>query len=260
MAVELNAILAIAYRDLLKFARDRTRIVGTLVFPFIFIAALGGSMQASFGASLGYDFVTFTLIGVFAQSLFQSAALGIISLIEDRQADFSQEIFVSPISRYSIVMGKVVGESLVALAQGIAILGFGAVLGVRFTAVELLGLAIVAVAICLYAGAFGVVILGNISSQRAAQQIFPFVMLPQFFLAGVFNPIDRLPWYLDALSRISPLRYAVDLARGAYYADRPEYSKIVLAAPGFNLAIIAVLFAVFLVVGTWMFVRNERNR
>ena len=85
-------------------------------------------------------------------------------------------------------------------------------------------------------------------------------MLPQFFLAGVFNPINQLPWYLDALSRISPLRYAVDLARGVYYLDRPEYARVVLAPPLVNMAIMAALFALFLVVGTYLFVRTERNR
>jgi ABC-2 type transport system permease protein len=257
---ELNGLMVIAYRDLLKFARDRARVVASLVFPFIFIAALGGSLQASFGSSLGYDFVAFTLTGVFAQTLFQSAAMGIVSLIEDRQNDFSQEIFVSPISRYTIVLGKIVGESLVALAQGLAILAFGLLLGVRFSVAELAALLPVALAICLFGGAFGVIILANIASQRAANQIFPFILLPQFFLAGVFNPIDRLPWFLDVLSRLSPLRYAVDLARGAYYFDRPEYAKVVLASPALNLAIMAGLFALFLVVGTYLFVRNERNR
>src|SRR5207248_592902 len=101
---------------------------------------------------------------------------------------------------------------------------------------------------------------GNIGSQRAAQQIFPFVMLPQYFLAGVFNPIQRLPWYLDALSRISPLRYAVDLTRGVYYLDRPEYGRVVLASPLFNTAVMVAAFAVAMVLGTYLFVRNERNR
>jgi ABC-2 type transport system permease protein len=257
---ELNGMLVIAYRDLLKFTRDRSRVVASLVFPFIFIGALGGSLQSSFGSSLGYDFVAYILTGVFAQTLFQSSAMGIMSLIEDRQNDFSQEIFVSPISRYSIVLGKIAGESLVALAQGGAILLFGLVLGLRFTGAELVALLPVALIICLFSGAFGVMMLANISSQRAANQIFPFIMLPQFFLAGIFNPIDQLPWYLDVLSRLSPLRYAVDLARGAYYIDRPEHARVVLASPLVNLAIMAGLFAVFLSFGTYLFVRNERNR
>jgi ABC-2 type transport system permease protein len=62
------------------------------------------------------------------------------------------------------------------------------------------------------------------------------------------------------LSRISPLRYAVDLTRGVFYAGAPEYDRTVLASPAFNVAVMAAMFAAFLVIGTWMFARGERNR
>jgi ABC-type transport system involved in multi-copper enzyme maturation permease subunit len=102
-----------------------------------------------------------------------STAQGVISLIEDRENDFSQEIFVSPISRYAIVFDKIL---------------------------------------------------------------------------------------LDILSKISPLRYAVDLTRGIFYAGQPEYAQTVLQSPWFNLLLITALFAVFLALGTFLFVRGERNR
>src|SRR3990167_5967693 len=102
---EFNAILTIALRDFTKFLRDRTRIVFSFVFPLIFIGVLGSSLQANIGESLGYNFLFFTVIGVLGQTLFQSTASGIISLVEDRENDFSQEMFVSPISRYSIIIG-----------------------------------------------------------------------------------------------------------------------------------------------------------
>lgn len=85
-------------------------------------------------------------------------------------------------------------------------------------------------------------------------------MLPQFFLAGVFNPIRVLPWYLDILSRISPMRYAVDLTRGIFYAGQADYPDIVLQAPMLNLGIMIAAFLIFLVIGTYLFVRSERNR
>jgi ABC-2 type transport system permease protein len=257
---ELNAVLVIAYRDFLKLVRDPVRIVSSLVFPIVIVAALGGSLQANLGASLGYDFVAFTLTGVLAQTLFQSAAFGIISLIEDRENDFSQEMMVAPISRYSIIAGKIVGESCVALAQGVGIILFGLLVGVSVSPAQLLALFPVLVFVALLGGSFGVILVANLSSQRAANQLFPFLFLPQFFLAGVFNPIRVLPWWLDVLSRVSPLRYAVDLTRGVFYADAPEYSRTVIASPAFNAAVMAAMFAVFLVVGTWTFARGERNR
>lgn len=260
MKNNLNAIIALAYRDLLKFLRDRPRLISTFIFPFIIIIAMGGSLQASFGEDLGFNFMTFIFTGVFAQTLFLSATMGIVSLIDDRENDFSQEIFVSPISRYAIILGKILGESLVALAQGVGIILLGLVVGVPISAGQIGLLFIVGLAVCLFGGTFGLIIVSNLKSRRSADQIFNFVMLPQYFLAGVFAPIKKLPIYLDVLSRAAPLRYAVDLTRDLFYAGKSEYANVILAGPIFNLAVMVGLFAAFLVVGTFMFVRNETNR
>ncbi|HVH65356.1 MAG TPA: ABC transporter permease [Candidatus Acidoferrum sp.] len=257
---ELGPIMAIAQRDLMKLLRDRPRLITTLAFPLLLIGVLGGSLQANLGRNVGFNFLAFTFTGVFGQTLFQTTAQGIMSLIGDREMDFSQEMFVSPISRYSIIVGKILGESLVALPQAAAILAFAFVVGIRASAAQIGGLVVAGLLICLLGGAFGVLVLSNLSSQQMAGQIFTFVMLPQFFLAGIFNPIKVLPPYLDILSRIAPMRYAVDLARGAFYAGHPEFSKTVLDSPIVDLAVMAAMFAVFLVVGTALFVRNERNR
>lgn len=257
---EIYAIQTMAYRDMMKLLRDPARLISTFIFPLLFILILGGSMQSNLGPGLGYDFMAYVFTGVLAQTLFQSASMGVISLIDDRENDFSQEIFVSPISRYTIILGKIAGETLVALTQGVGILFFGLLAGVTFTFVQIIGLLWVGIVICLFGAAFGVVVLSNLSSRRSADQIFPFIMLPQFFLAGVFNPIKILPWYLDFLSKISPMRYAVDLARGVFYSGELDYSKVVLQSPAINLVLMSIGFLVFLVIGTYLFVRQERNR
>ena len=256
----LNAVLVISYRDLVKFLRDPARWFWSFIFPLLFIGIFGETMRANLGAGAGYDFLTFTFTGVLAMTLFMSAAEGVLSLLEDRENDFSQEMFVSPISRYAIVFGKIAGESLVALPQGIAIVIFGLVIGVPISAPQLIGLAVVSIAASLFGGAFGVILMASFNSRRAASQIVPFIMMPQYFLAGVFTPIRVLPWYLDILSRLSPMRYAVDLTRGIFYSGQPEYAKVVLQAPIANMAVIGVAFAACLVVGTFLFVRRERNR
>lgn len=183
---QANAITAIAYRDLLKLLRDPARMVSTFIFPFIFIAVLGGSMQAALGEAVGFNLLTATFTGVLA---------------------------MMP----------------------------------------------VAVVICLFGGAFGVIILANLKRHRAANQIFPFVMLHQLLIAGVIAHAINLPPYLEIISRIAPLRYAVDLLRGVFYEGTPEYDRVVLDPPGFNLAVMAAMFAGFLALGTWLFVSGERN-
>jgi ABC-2 type transport system permease protein len=226
----------------------------------IFIGILGNSLQANLGNVAGYNILVFTFTGVLAQTVYQSTALGVISLMEDRENDFSQEIFVSPISRYSIIFGKILGETFVALPQGLAIIAFAFVIGVPLSWFQVGGLLLVGFVTCLYGGAFGVMMLSLASNRRAAEQIFPFLLLPQFFTAGIFAPIKVLPFYLEILSRISPLRYAVDLTRGIYYLGQPEYNSVVLTTPLENIVILGGTFALFMVIGTFLFVRSERNR
>jgi ABC-2 type transport system permease protein len=257
---ELNAVLAIAHRDLTKLLRDRGRMVGDLAFPVLFVALLGPALQAGFGSPGGLNLQTYVFTGVLAQSVWQSAAAGVISLIADRENDFSQEIFVSPISRYSIVIGKIVGESLVAFPQALAILVLGALIGVPLSIPAVLGLIPVIFLVAVFGGAFGILVVANLSSQRAANQVFTFLLLPQFFLAGVFNPIQNLPWWLDALSRISPLRYAVDTIRNVYYGFLPTEAPAVVASLAVDLAVLGAMLAVFVTIGTAIFVRAERNR
>lgn len=257
---QLNAILAIAYRDFRKFAKDRGRIMATFLFPIIFIGILGTSLQTSFGQFSGFNFLTFVFTGIFAQTIFQSAASGIISLIEDRETDFSQEMFISPISRYSIIVGKIIGESSIAITQGIGIILFGFIIGINLTLPQLISLLPVAIVIAIFGGAFGLLVLSNLSSQRLANQIFPFIIFPQFFLSGVFSPVKDLPSYLLILSRIAPMTYAVDFVRSIFYIGQPEYSKVVLYNPLLDLLVIGIIFIAFIIVGTYLFVRNEKNR
>lgn len=254
---EASAILALAHRDFIKLLRDRQRMLADFAFPLIFIGILGTSLQAGFGGNASINLLDYVFTGVLAQTVWQSSALGLISLLADREQDFSQEIFVSPISRYSIILGKILGESLVALPQALAIIAFGFILQIHMGPDQLARMALAIGVIALFGGAFGVIVLANLSSQRAANQIFPFVLLPQFFLAGIFNPIQNLPLPLELLSKIAPMRYAVDLVRDAFYGSD---SAVVLTSAATNLAIIGGLFLVFMVVGTFLFVRAERNR
>lgn len=257
---ELSAVAAIAHRDFVKLLRDRLRLFSELAFPLILIVLLGPALQSGFGAPGGFDLTAYVFTGVLAQTIWQSAALGLISLIADREEDFSQEIFVSPVSRYSIVAGKIIGESLVALPTGLGILVVGILIGVPLSPAVMVALIPVSLAVAVYGGAFGLLILANISSQRTANQIFPFVMLPQFFLAGVFNPIHDLPAPLAVLSALSPMRYAVEVTRNVFYGlqgdvPAPEANPFEL-----NVVVIVASFLAFLAIGTVLFVRAERNR
>jgi ABC-2 type transport system permease protein len=123
-----------------------------------------------------------------------------------------------------------------------------------------LGLMFAAVFACLFGGAFGTIVMANLGNMRAASQIFPFILFPQLFLSGVFSPIKDAPPILYWIASVMPLTYVVDLTRSLFYAGTPEYDKVVLHDPFTNLVIICGGFIIMLVIGTWLFVRNERNR
>ncbi len=257
---ELSAIAAIAARDLFKFLRDRNRVIGSFLFPFLIVVLLGGTAQLNLGKSVGFNFISFTFTGALGMTIFQSSVQGIASLLDDRQNDFAQAIFVSPVSRYTIVFGKLLGEMMVALAQAVPLVILALALRVSISPTQLALMLPVALISCLLGGSFGLVAMSLINSQQAANQIFNFLLLPQLFLAGVFTPITTLPWYLAALSLLSPMRYVVDLFRDVLYAGQPAYHTVVLLGPATNLLAMGLMFVVFMAIGTTLFVRRETNR
>ena len=257
---EINALAATATRDILKFLHDRTRLIGSFLFPFLLLFLLGPTAQLNLGKAVGFDYIGFTFTGVLGMTVFQSSVQGIASLLDDRQNDFAQELFVSPISRYTIVFGKIVGETLVALTQVIPLVVFALLLHVPISPAQVTLMVPVALVSCLLGGSFGLVAMSVINTQQAANQIFNFLLLPQLFLAGVFTPITVLPWYLELLSRLSPLRYVVDLFRDVMYAGQPAYHEVVLLDPLTNLLVMGLMFTVFMLAGTALFTRRETNR
>lgn len=257
---ELSGLAIIAQRDVIKLLRDRPRLAVNLAFPVLLIGGLGSILQPTVGRVTGLDAVTLAFTGVLAASLFQSAAAGMISIVEDRENDFSRELFVTPVSRLTLIAGKVAGETLVALCQGIFITLSAVAFGVRMSSGQLAMLLAPALACCLLGGSFGLATIAALPNQRSAMQIFQFLIIPQYVLAGVLVPLQGQPTYLNALGWAMPLRYAVELSRAAFYAGTPGYARVVTAGPVLDVVAIAGLSAVFMTAGALVFDYRERTR
>lgn len=256
----MNALLTIAQRDLTKLLRDRLRLGVNLIFPLTLVVGLGNVLRPTLGKATGLDAVTVAFTGVLAATMFQSTAAGMISLVEDRETDFSRELFVAPVSRFVLVGGKLLGETLVAVTQGTLVVLIALPFGIHVTAA---GLALAAgplVLCCLVGGAFGLATIAALPNQRSAMQIFQFLIIPQYVLGGVLVPVQTLPIYLAAVAAISPLRYGVDLARAAFYAGSSHYRQAVTLGPWIDLAVLAGLVTVLLVAGVALFEYRERAR
>ncbi len=257
---ELSAVAIIAQRDVVKLLRDRPRLAVNLAFPILLIGGLGSVLQPTVGRVTGLNAVTLAFTGVLAASLFQSAAAGMISIVEDRENDFSRELFVTPVTRLALVAGKVTGETLVALTQGVFITLAAVAFGVRMSAGQLAMLLAPGLAACLLGGAFGLATVAALPNQRSAMQIFQFLIIPQYVLGGVLVPLHGQSALVDAVGWVMPLRYAVELSRAAFYAGTPGYAQVVTAGPVLDGLAVAGLTAVFMTAGALVFDYRERTR
>jgi ABC-type multidrug transport system permease subunit len=257
---QLNGLAVIAQRDLLKLLRDRPRLAVNLAFPLFLVAGLGSLLQPTVGVATGLNAVTLAFTGVLAATLFQSAAAGMISIVEDRETDFARVLFVTPIARVTLIAGKVCGECLVALAQAACVVAFAAAAGVPTPAGKLLPLISACLGSCLAGAAFGLVTVAVLPTQRSAMQVFQFLIIPQYVLAGVLVPLRGAATWLQTVSLLMPLRYAVDLTRAAYYTGTTGYGKAVIGDPTVDVAVTLVLTAAFLTGGGLLFAYRERTR
>ena len=260
LAHELWAVAAIAHRDVAKLLRDRPRLAVNLAFPVLLVAGLGGILQSTVGRVTGLSAVTLAFTGVLAATLFQSTAAGMISVAEDRETDFSRTLFVTPVSRLTLVTGKIAGESLVALCQAACVAAFAVAAGVRMSGGQLAALIAPCLACCLLGGAFGLATVASLRNQRSAMEVFQFLIIPQYVLGGVLVPLHGAPGYLAAAARVMPLRYAVDLTRAAFYHGLPGYHEAVTTAPWLSVAVTGGMSAVLLTAGAALFSYRERTR
>jgi len=137
----LWGIYTIWYRDLLRFWRDKMRMVTSLAFPLLFLVVFGGGLSGAMGMlAPGVDFSKFMFPGIIGMTVLMTSFISGVSVVWDREFGFLKEILVAPISRVSVAAGKTLGGATIALIQGGIILAFAPLFGVTFPPIILLQL------------------------------------------------------------------------------------------------------------------------
>jgi ABC-2 type transport system permease protein len=252
---ELNAVVAIMARDVTLALKSPSTLVATLAMPAVMMGMIGGNLMQNMAGGLDFNFGGFMLVGMMVNMLFMTSAINMTSLVEDRGTDFTQEMLVSPVSRVSIVFGKILGSMFGAVVALAGTLAVGAAMGITMPLNQLLTLLLLSPLICVASGAFAMLFIGLIHSVKVANMIVSALTMSQMFLSGAIIPIGNSSGALYILSRIMPMTYCLDLVRTVIGSDyAPMFNPFV------NFIAIAALTVGFLAVGAYFFARGEKNR
>ncbi|MEW6553436.1 MAG: ABC transporter permease [Actinomycetota bacterium] len=203
-------------RDVKRFFRDRIRLIGAFAQPLIYLALMGTGLQAAFKSfgSGETKYITFMYPGIVSMTVLFTAMFSAISIIWDREFGFLKEMMVAPIPRSSVAMGKVLGGGTTALMQGFILLLFMPLVGIPYNLEKILVMILVMFLLAICLTAFGVAFAARMRSMEAFPIIMNFVLMPMFFLSGALFPLQDLPRWMEILTRINPMTYAVDAIRG----------------------------------------------
>jgi len=190
-------------RDLVRFLRQRSRIIGVLGTPLIFWGLIGS----------GFNYMQYLYPGTLIQILLFASIFSTISIIQDRQQGFLQGVLVAPVSRSAIVLGKVLGGAAIALSQGAIFLLLGPLVGIRpepWGWVAALGImALVSFGLT----ALGVLLAWRFDSVQGFHSVMNLLLMPMWLLSGaVFDPAKAIPWVRYAMV-VNPLTYGVSALR-----------------------------------------------
>jgi len=259
-----RGLWVVAYRELLTFVSDRTRIVASLVFPILFLVIFGAGFGGIVGRmGGGVDLMTFMYPGIVAQSVLIASLFAGVSVVADRESGFLREILVAPLSRTGIVLGKAIGAAAVAMLQVLMLLVLAPIVGVRLDAVIVVQLVPIVLVLSFVLAGIGLLIASFAPTQQGFQLFMQMLVFPMIFLAGVFFPVDTVPAWMQFLSKINPATYGVDAIRQVFLGSGPAGAGLGVSVLGHTMTLaqevllIAVLAAAVMAAAAWRFGRQE---
>jgi ABC-2 type transport system permease protein len=216
-----RAIWVIAYRELLRFFSDRARAVSSFSMPLIFLIIFGAGFKNIFPTSSlgGVNFLQFIYPGIIAQIVLFTALFSGLSVVWDKEFGFLKEVLVAPLSRTGVLLGKAVGSTAIALCQGAIMLVLAPIVGVHLSLLLVLKLIPLLVVLSLSLSGFGLLVAARMRSQQGFQVVMQLLLFPLMFLSGILFPVNKVPMWLEVVSKINPVTYGVDAVRQVFLAN-----------------------------------------
>lgn len=221
-----RAVYIVWWRDVIRYGRDRVRLLASLAQPMLYLLIFGSGLSASLGAGFasgsGISYMQFMYPGIISMAVLFTAIFAAMGIVWDREFGFLKELLVAPIERSAIAVGKALGGATQAVFQGAILLVLAPFVGVTFGVAS--GLALLGYMAVLAFGlsAMGVAIAARMRSMQGFQMVMNFLMMPMFFLSGALFPLVGLPGWMTVLTRLDPASYGIDPIRRTLLGEPAE--------------------------------------
>ncbi|HVZ11798.1 MAG TPA: ABC transporter permease [Patescibacteria group bacterium] len=243
----MSTIYILWLRQVKKYFRSRSRMIGSLGQPTLFLVAFGLGFGPIYARAGGGNYIQFLAPGIILMSVLFTAVFTGIEVIWDRQFGFLKETMVAPVPRFMIMLGRTLGGATVASIQGVIVFILTLIVGFRPHDWSLLPVAFfIVLLVGLLFTSLGTAIACTLEDMQGFQLIMNFLVMPTFFLSGALFPLNGLPKFLDIVTRIDPLAYGVDALRGALISNSHF-------GMGFDVALLFVMTFALLIIGSYLF-------
>jgi ABC-2 type transport system permease protein len=243
------AIYTLWLREVIRFGRNRSRLVGSMALPVLFLVVLGSGFGGYFRYRNDVTYIQFIGPGIIGMTLLFSAMFGGLNVLWDKQFGFLKEILVAPVSRTAIMTGKTIGTVTTSLVRALVLLA--ALVAAGLVKLHFGGFLMALVFMFLVSASFvslGIALASWMTDPHGFQLIMNFVIMPVFFLSGALFPLEHLPRWLEITTRLNPLSYGVD---GMRFALGGPYRF----SPLLDLAVLVVFWLAMTLIGAFMFRR-----
>ena len=243
----MKTIYIMWLREIKKYSRSKSRIIGSLGQPILFLLALGYGLGSVFAQAGKGSYINFLAPGIIGMSIIFTAIFSGIALIWDRQFGFLKETMVAPVSRFNIMLGRTLGGATIATFQGVIVFCLALIPGFRpYNWALVLPAILVMFLVALLFTALGTGIASQLEDMQGFQLIMNFLVMPLFFLSGSLFPLEGLPKVLSVITKFDPLSYGIDALR-ALLSNSGHYSL------GLDISVLAIIAFIFLAAGSYLF-------
>lgn len=255
-------VLSLWRREIVRFVRQRSRVVGALVQPLLFWVLLGSGFRASFRApgtpeGGGMSYAEYFYPGIIALVLLFTAIFSTISTVQDRNEGFLQGVLVAPAPRSSIVLGQALGGTTLALVEGLLLLLLAPLAGIPLTVQSVvLSLAVMAL-LSFGMTSLGLAIAWRMESVQGFHAIMNLFLMPLWLLSGAIFPAGGAPVWLGWVMRVNPMTYGVAALRRSMYWGDPAGAASPL--PSFSTSLIVTILFSILIFLTTVWIATRRS-